>query len=136
MTTFVHTLRRSVWVAVAAVLAASGCGSEKPTGTVAGMVKCNGAAVPSGNVNLISSTGAGAMAKITETGAFKVDGALPTGDYRVYLSAPIPEPLPPGQKPPKVPKFEVPAKFTDPATTKVTVTVKPGANDLPIEFKD
>lgn len=136
MTTFVHPPRRSAWVALVALLAAAGCGSEKPTGTVAGKVTCNGAVVPSGNVNLISTTGAAAMAKITEAGTFHVDGPLPTGDYRVYLSAPIPEPLPPGQKQPKVPKFEVPAKFTDPATTKVTITVKPGANDLPIEFKD
>lgn len=134
MTNRVQKLRRSV-VALA-LLALAGCSNGKPTGAVAGSVTCNGAVVMSGNVNLVSTTGAAAMAKITEAGTFKVDGPLPAGEYRVYLSAPVPEPLPPGTKPPKMMKFEVPAKFTDPATTKVTVTVKPGANDLPIEFKD
>lgn len=132
----VKTFRRTYWASIVAVLLAAGCGSEKPTGTLTGTVSCNGSTVHSGNVNLISTAGDGAMAKIAENGTFKVDGPLPAGEYRVYLSAPVPEPLPPGQKPPKVPKFEVPPKFTDVATTKMTVTVKPGPNDVPLEFKD
>lgn len=130
------SFRRSVWVSIVAVLTAAGCSSEKPTGTLTGTVSFNGSTVHSGNVNLISTAGDGAMAKIDENGTFKIDSPLPAGDYRVYLSPPVPEPLPPGQKPPKVPKFEVPAKFTDVATTKMTVTVKPGPNEVPLEFKD
>jgi hypothetical protein len=126
---------RAGWLAAAAVLAA-GCGAgEKPAGTVAGTVTYNGAPVQAGSLNLLSRTGAAAQAKLGDGGAFKVDGELEAGEYRAYLSAPVPEPQPPGTRVAAAKKFEVPAKFQDPATSVTTVTVKAGANDLKVEFQ-
>jgi hypothetical protein len=120
-----------------AALVLSGCGQGgKPTGTVSGTVSHKGTPLTSGNVNLISKSGSAAIAKIDEQGRFKVDGAVVAGDYTAYATAPIPEPQAPGSKPAAKTKFELPAKFRDPATSGVTVTVNAGSNDLPIEFKD
>lgn len=136
MTAFTPARVAGGFVVVCALLAA-GCGKgEKPTGTVAGKVSYKGAPLTAGNINLISSTGAAAMAKIDATGAFKVDGALEAGDYKVYATPPLPEPQAPGTKAAGPPKFDLPQKFRDPASSGVVVTVKAGSNDLPVEFKD
>jgi hypothetical protein len=119
-----------------AVLVAAGCGSGgKPTGTVAGTVTYNGGVLHSGVLNLISKTGAAAQAKIADTGAFKVEGEVEAGEYKAYVTAPLPEPQPPGTKVTAPKKFEVPSKYQDPATSGVTVTVKSGANDVKVDFK-
>jgi hypothetical protein len=122
-----------------AILAAalSGCGpGEKPTGTVSGTVSYKGSKLSAGNVNLISKSGSAAMAKIDDTGNFKVEGAIAAGEYTAYASPPIPEPQAPGSKagPPK--KFDLPVKFRDPSTSGTLVTVNAGSNELPIEFKE
>lgn len=118
-------------------LALAGCGpGEKPTGTVAGKVSYRGSPVTAGSVNFLSKTGAAAIARVDATGQFKVDGPLEAGEYRVYASAPLPEPQAPGTKATGPPKFDLPAKFRDPASSGVVVTVKAGPNDVPVEFKD
>ena len=125
---------RAGWL-VAAVLAA-GCGAaEKPTGVVAGTVTVKGTPVHTGSLNLLSKTGAAAQARIDDGGAFKVGGELEAGEYRAYVSPPVPEPQAPGTRVTAPKKFEVPAKFQDPATSGVTVTVKTGTNDLTVDFK-
>jgi hypothetical protein len=124
---------RAGWLALA--MAAAGCGGKASTGSVAGTVTYNGGPVSSGSLNLISSTGAAALAKIGDGGAFKVDGALAPGEYKAYVTPPVPEPLPPGTKASAPKKFEVPTKYQDPTTSGTTVTVAPGANDLKVEFK-
>lgn len=123
------------WLTVALALAV-GCGGEKPTGSVSGTVNYKGAPVTAGTINFLSKTGAGAVAKIDATGHFKMEGELEAGEYKVYATPPLPEPQAPGTKVAAPPKFEVPQKFRDPASSTTTVTVKSGANDIPIEFKD
>lgn len=122
-------------VLAAVVLAATGCGGGQTTGSVSGTVTYNGKPVTSGDVNFISSTGTAALAKLDETGGYKID-ALQAGEYKVYVTPPLPEPQAPGAKagPPR--KFEVPPKFRDATTSGVKVTVKGGSNDLPISLKD
>lgn len=123
------------WLPVVLALVA-GCGGEKPTGSVSGAVSYKGAPVTAGSINFLSKTGAGAVAKIDSGGRFKLDGELEAGEYKVYATPPVPEPQAPGTKVAAPPKFEVPAKFRDPASSNTTVTVKVGSNDIPIEFKD
>ncbi len=124
-------------LACVVALFAAGCGSgAKPTGTVSGKVTFKGAPLNTGNVNLISKSGTAAMAKIDAAGQYTIDGALAAGEYTAYATPPLPEPQAPGAKRTAPPKFELPTKFRDPATSGTTVTVNAGSNDLTIEFKD
>lgn len=136
MTAFTPARVAGGFVLVCALLA-PGCGKgEKPTGTVAGKVSYKGAPLTAGNINFMSTTGSAGMGKIDPTGAFKVDGALEAGEYKVFATPPLPEPQAPGTKAAAPPKFDLPPKFRDPASSGTTVTIKAGSNDLPIEFKD
>lgn len=124
-------------VPVAVALVAAGCGGGgKPTGTVAGKVMYNGAPVAAGMVNFLSPTGSAAQAKIAAGGSYAVADPLEAGEYKVFVSPPLPEPQPPGTRPAPPPKFEVPARFRDPASSATTVVVHAGSNDIPVEFKN
>ncbi len=123
-------------VLVAAVwILASGCGGgAKPTGTVMGQVTYDGQPLNVGSINLISSMGSAAQAKISEGGAFKIEGTLDAGEYKAYLSSPKPEPVAPGTKLKATDKFDVVPKCLDPNTSGTKVTVKSGENKVTIEF--
>lgn len=125
---------RLAWL-VMAIVVAGGCGSGKPEGSVSGKVTYQGNPVATGSVNFLSTAGVGAQAAISN-GTYSVNGPLATGEYSVYVAAPLPTPQPPGAKPTPPPKFEVPPKFQDAKTSGLKVTVKTGKNDLPIEIKD
>lgn len=115
----------------------TGCGKVgKETGTVVGKASYKGAPLAAGNLNFLSKTGSAAIAKVGAGGAFQVDGKLEAGEYKVYATAPQPEPQAPGAKASGPPKFELPPKFRDPASSGVTVVVKAGENDISVEFKD
>ena len=117
------------------VVTAVGCSNEKPTGTLSGAVTYNGSPVNAGAINFISADGAGAESPI-EGGEYAVEGALPVGQYSVFLSPPRPQPQPPGKPPIPAAKFDVPAKFHSSASSGLKVTVEAGKNDLPVEIKD
>jgi len=119
------------------ILAAIGCKDAKPTGSVSGKVTYNGKPQTVGYVNFLSSTGAAAQAQLDDSGNYKIDSPLEAGEYRVYLGPPIPGQYAPGTKAPTAPpKFTVAPKFQDPNSSGVKVTIKPGANEIPIEMKD
>jgi len=134
---FIMTVASRIWIGVAGLaLLAIGCGPQpKPAGKVSGSVSYNGQVVEEGLVNFRSAAGIGAQAPL-ENGEFRIEGLLDAGDYKVYLSAPLPEPQPPGSNPEAVAPFLVPARFCSPATTPVEVTVSEGENMLQIEFTD
>lgn len=136
MTARTLTRYASSFVFAVATVGAVGCSGEKPTGSVAGVVKYKGSPLAAGEVNFISKTGAAASAKIDASGQYKVSGELETGEYKAYVQAPRPEPQAPGTKTAAASKFDLPPKFRDPGSSGVTVTVKAGSNDIPIEFKD
>lgn len=136
MTAHVPARAAGGFILAAVALVAAGCGSEKPAGTVTGRVVYKGTPVTAGSVNFLSRTGAAAQAKLNEVGEFKVDGELEAGEYTVYASPPIPEPQPPGTKAPRPLKFTVPARYLDPASSPTTVTIKPGSNEIPVQFGD
>ena len=123
-------------VIVFAVLGAGCSKGGKETGTVVGKASYKGTPLAVGNINFLSKTGSAAIARVGAGGQFQVDGKLEAGEYKVYATAPLPEPQAPGTKASAQPKFELPPKFRDPASSGVTVTVKPGENDIPVEFKD
>ena len=103
---------------------------------VVGKVTYKGNLVTAGDVNFRSKAGAAAIGKIDASGQYKLDGQLEAGEYQVYATPPLPEPQAPGTKTVAPPKFELPPKFRDPNSSGVTVTVKGGANDIAVEFKD
>lgn len=112
-----------------------GCAEEKPSGLVSGTVKYKGMPLRSGNINFLSTTGAAAIARINDSGDYTVEGSLPAGEYRVYVTPPVPEPGPPGKV--VLPKrFDLPSKFQDPATSGETVVIKEGVNNTALELKD
>ncbi len=117
------------------ILFASGCGgSAKPAGTVMGKVTYDGQPLNAGSLNLISSMGSAAQAKIGDGGTFKIEGTLDAGEYKAYLSSPKPEPVAPGTKQKALEKFDVVPKCLDPNTSGAKVTVKTGENNVTIEF--
>jgi len=111
-----------------------GCGG-KPAGTVSGTVKYKGNPVASGSVNFYDGkTGNASQATLNESGKFTFPGTLAAGTYKVYVSPPVPEQLPPGQAPKKL-KFDLPPKYQDPAQTPVSKEVKAGPNDITIDLE-
>jgi hypothetical protein len=114
----------------------TGCKTEKHAASVTGTVTYNGKPQTSGSVNFLSSTGSAAQAVLDSAGGYKISGPLDPGDYRVYLLAPVPEQQRPGTKTPAPPRFAVAAKFLSPSSSGVTVSLKPGPNQVPIELKD
>jgi hypothetical protein len=108
-----------------------GCGNTN-VGTVSGTVTYKGQPVRSGDVNLISARGDAARVSIREDGSYNVPDPLPIGEYQVAITAPVSEPPAPGTKPKPVPPFDVPAKYRDTSTSKLTLQVKPGKNTYPI----
>jgi hypothetical protein len=115
---------------------AAGCNTKRPAASVSGTVKYNGKPQTVGYVNFLSATGSAAQIPLDENGGYKFDGPLDVGEYKVYLGAPIPGHTPPGTKPAPAGKFNVTQKFLDPNSSGVKVTLKEGANEIPIEFKD
>ena len=143
---------RSLWatrsvaaVAVAATLAAlTGC-QDSTKSTVSGKVTYKGAPVTGGIITLKPKTATGAAPGIP----IKADGTfigtdIPPGDYDVAVStdnvAAAPPPGGTGSSPTPAgasgggTKVDIPAKFKDPTTSKITWTVKSGKQDLSIDL--
>ncbi|WP_296459710.1 hypothetical protein [Rubinisphaera sp.] len=119
----------------------SGCGggSESvPMGTVSGVLKIDNKEFSSGEIHLTSvDQGAGASANLTAGGAFQIDGKLPVGDYKVYITKPSLGDVPPsedGNPELRQPLKDVAKKYQSEATTDKVVTVSEGANTLDVEL--
>ncbi len=69
---------------------AAGCGGGSDaviTGTISGKITNKGKALTAGQVNFSSEkTGAGAFGNLKEDGTYKIDGAIPVGSYRVFIT--------------------------------------------------
>ncbi|MCA9116218.1 MAG: hypothetical protein KDA79_14130 [Planctomycetaceae bacterium] len=80
----------SLAVALLFSLLAMGCGGgaeATPTGEVSGKVTVNGEPLTQGQVNFISAEkGVGGTGELQEDGTYKLDGPLPVGEYKVYIS--------------------------------------------------
>ena len=114
-----------------------GCGgSASPVGSVQGKVLLTGVPLSTGSVLFYSTeTGMSAGADLGSGGEFELSGSLPPGIYRVSVLPPTPEENgEPGFRAP-APTVIIPKQFSSESTTPLVVTVKPGANEIPLDIR-
>lgn len=134
-----HFLCSSLCVALLA-----GCGGKDganvPTGTVKGTVSLDGGPLTQGQVNFASSTtGGSAYGELQQDGSYELNGPIPVGDYKVYISRPDLGDTPPsedGNPELNKPMKEVPEKFQSEATTDKTASVKKGLNTFDFDLSE
>jgi len=132
----VGSTRRAGGVLLAALVVLAGCQTKAPPATVSGKVTYKNQPVTSGSVNFyMPEKGIASQGDIDASGNYKIQGEIIAGKFKVFVTPPLPEQLPPGHVNKRVP-FAVPMKFQDPAQTPITKEVKAGANDIPIELTD
>lgn len=133
------TIRNSICFSAVAIIGLwilSGCSrSEKSLGTVTGRVTLDTAPISEGKINFISSSGFAATAEL-KNGTYMIassqygDG-IPFGEYQVsvFSSAEVSDPLaePKGSASSGV---EIPLKYSDPATSKLTATINKDATEV------
>ncbi len=135
-----NRLFRQGIVGTAAALASvflllGGCGAKpQPTGTVEGKVTLNGEPFSNARLNFLSKgTGAASAAEMEGNGSFKVETPMKVGTYTVFLAPKTTaDPDHPSPSPGIDPK--VPEACWNQATSKLTIEVKEGKNDIPIEL--
>lgn len=138
MTSVPSSARRGLGATLllAALLTAAGC-QNGTTGSVSGKVTHKGTPVTTGTLNFFApDKGVGADAKLGSGGEFTFATPLPAGKYKVYIQPPLPEQLPPGSKPKKQEKLNVPLKYQDASKSDLYREVKPGKNEFPIDLTD
>ena len=113
-------------------LAVAGCGGSpgRPASAHAiGRVTYQGQPVVEGTVNLISSTGDAGSAPLTPEGTFEIREGIPPGTYLAFVTPPrITHPPKPGEPPPEMRNYGIPAVFQSEVTTPLKVEIKPGDN--------
>jgi len=115
--------------------ALAGCSGGK--GTVKGKVSYQNAPVSGYVLNLVlPEKGIASSVEVADDGTFTSSDPLEPGTYAAYLTPKPPEPPPPGKKVTKAAVSKIPLKYADAAKTDLKVTVKGGANDVPLELKD
>lgn len=114
----------------------SGCGpQDAPRGDITGSVQYKGQPVATGCVSLYSPTGGtGSSGDIQADGTFAIKG-IPTGSYQVSIAPQPPVPPAPGETPKPQPKFVLPVKYADGASSGLTSDVKEGPNELKLDLK-
>jgi len=146
-------LVRCSWLALGLFTWAAfiGCSSEGPQGTVSGTVTLNGEPVKEGLVSFMSSQGHASQGKIAAGGAYTLETPLPPGEYMVSVGPPpiteAPGGLMPGQEGKESDpashyaaqsapqQSDIPTDYWNEVTSGLKVTVKEGANQVPIELK-
>ena len=134
-----HRVKMLRMIPALAVLSLVVVGCSEPTGTIAGKVTYKGAAVTNGSIAFqMPSKGIAQNGKLDAGGTFTMATPMPVGTYKVFYVPPAVEPQDPTKKsaaPPEV-KTIVPTKFHDLQGSNLSVEVKSGRNDIPIDFKD
>ncbi len=103
-------------------------------GKVTGKVTVNGKPLTSGRVNFISEkVGVGAGGDVTADGTYTLDGPVPEGVYKAFITFNI-APSQLGTPAADVLKT-VPEKYRAQATSDLVVTVGEGDNQLDLEIK-
>jgi hypothetical protein len=130
------------------LLAIAGCGGGRTAVTITGTVSYQGKPLPAGRISFIGPGGQVASALISEDGGFEASN-VPLGQVKVGVSTPLPPP-PEIIKAAKEGKrrfgkgnpitvdsntVSIPAKYSDPATSGLTLTVTEGAQPFVIELK-
>jgi hypothetical protein len=123
------------------IVAMVGCGQSGPNlHTVSGKVTFQGKPVATGLIRFHSPPlGIDLMAYIRADGTYRVKMAqgdgLPEGEYQVAIEPPRVE-VPVGvmKLPPALQRPDIPAKYRQPATSGLKLTVAPGDNQLDIDM--
>ena len=130
------TLRTATLLAATLMLLA-GCGkSGKKIVTVTGTVTYKGQQLKTGIIKFVAPNGDFATAMIGPNGQFTMTDVVP-GDQKVgYLGGPMNVGSSEGTTTaPAAKQVEVPAKFGDPQTSGVTVTVPDAGGEVRVELK-
>jgi hypothetical protein len=128
-----NAFRMPVLCATAALVFSivAGCGQRsdaKPTGKVHGKVMVSGNPLTQGRINFNSDKlGAGAGGDIKPDGTYSLDGPLPLGEYKVFVSFDI-APSQRGTPAENVLK-SVPAKYLAAASSGLSAEVKTGTTE-------
>jgi hypothetical protein len=126
---------RFMWISLVTILSMSlGCNSAPETGIVQGSVSLDGSPVSSGEINFYAPlSGIVVVGKIGGSGTYNIVEPVPVGTYKVFISPPIPEQLPPGQPIVKI-KFNVPKAYQDMTSTTLSATIVAGKNEIPFSI--
>lgn len=115
-----------------------GCGGnnteEKKMGTVAGKVTLKGKPVTDCRINFTSpKSGVGVGADLKEDGSYTMEGPVPVGDYKVFITPPLD--FTPAKAQEKSGLDAVPAKYRDEANSGLTAKVKEGESEINFDLK-
>jgi len=104
-------------------------------GKVAGTVKYDGKALPTGSIIFSMGTKGHGTGPIDASGHYALSMPMPPGSYKVAVRAEevSSQPPPPG-KMPEV-KSLIPQKYGDINKSGLTATIKQGANELDFDLK-
>lgn len=120
------------------LLALAGCeqasGRPLPKGIVSGKVTVAGKPLTKGRVNFLAGKeGFGASGEIKADGAYELEGAIPAGDYAVFISLEI---SPAALKSGGADLLKsVPQKYQAAKTSGLKAKVVDGKNDLPFALE-
>lgn len=111
----------------------------KEMGTVTGKITVEGQPLANARVNYVSSQiGAGASGELKEDGTYTLEGPIPVGTYKVFLTPPGLGDIPAGD--PRAANIPtkltgVAKKYQSAATTGWTAQVKAGKNEFNFDVK-
>ena len=129
---------RTVTLLAAAMALFAGCGKPaKKVVTVTGTVTYNGQTLKSGIVKFLAPNGDFAMANIGADGRFTMTDVVPGEQKVAYVAGPmnVGSSSEGTKGAPAAKPVAVPAKFGDPQTSGVTVTVPDAGGEVTVELK-
>ncbi len=126
-----RTQRAALVIAAAWTVGLTGCSTEKPTGTLTGVVRLNGKPVETGTVSILSPTsGEPVMATIGQGGKYVAPGVpvgpvtLTVADYQEAAAGSADDIKKRGPGAVAEAKNNFPAKYADHATSGLATTVQ------------
>jgi len=140
MTLLYHTRRQwlQLGLSVCLISLLAGCGGaqaeSKPMGTVTGSMTLKGKPLNNCRANFISEqVGAGAGGDLQPDGSFTLDGPIPAGHYKIFIT--MPEIFTPAQAQSKTGLSSVPKKYHSQSTTDLNTDIKEGVNNVRFDVK-
>jgi|SRR6516165_7032671 hypothetical protein len=135
---------RSVLACAATLAATVLCAADEKaakTGTISGNVTYQGKPLPAGIITFHTADGKALAGAIQSDGTYSV-AKVPVGRVRVAVTTEVPKPKPrpedkpkpPGEKDAPAKVIPIPAKYADPNTSGIVVTVVEGKQTVDIKL--